>query len=65
VPFETKSCRERAKRCWELASQATNPVLKQSLFEMSQRFYQLATKLESTQRLMLMLNSEQETKDAG
>ena len=33
MPGDPKECREHAKRCWELASETTNPALKESLVE--------------------------------
>jgi hypothetical protein len=45
-------CREHAKRCLQLAHEATNPVLKESLFDIAQTWMRLATDLEATRRLL-------------
>jgi len=37
MPGGPKECREHAKRCWALASEVTNPALKESLVETAQR----------------------------
>ena len=46
MPGDPKQCREHAKRCWALASEITNPVLKESLTDAAQRWALLATELE-------------------
>ena len=38
MPGDPKRCREHAKRCWALASEVTNPVLKESLLDAAQRW---------------------------
>jgi hypothetical protein len=35
MPGDPSECREHAKRCWALASEMKNPVVKQSLVELS------------------------------
>jgi hypothetical protein len=52
MPGDPKQCREHAKRCWELASGATNPVLKESLIDLAQRWARLASDLEVTERML-------------
>jgi hypothetical protein len=52
MPGDPKECREHAKRCWELASEATNPVLKESLIDLAQRWARLASDLEVTKRML-------------
>jgi hypothetical protein len=37
MPGGPKERREHAKRCWALASEVTNPALKESLVETAQR----------------------------
>jgi hypothetical protein len=37
MPGDPKQCREHAKRCWALASEITNPILKESLTDAAQR----------------------------
>lgn len=52
MPGDPKECRERAKRCWALAAEARNPVLKESLVDLAQRWAVLASDLEATKRLL-------------
>ena len=52
MPGNPKECRENAKRCWALASEATNPVLKESLIDTAQRWSRLAADLESMHILL-------------
>jgi len=52
MPGDPKQCREHAKRCWALASQTTNPVLKESLTDAAQRWAVLATELETIHSLL-------------
>jgi hypothetical protein len=52
MPGDPKECREHAKRCWALASETINPVLKESLVELAQRWVAIATDLETTKRLL-------------
>jgi len=52
MPGDPKQCREHAKRCWALASEITNPVLKESLTDAAQRWALLATELETIHSLL-------------
>ncbi len=52
MPGDPKECRQHAKRCWALASETDNPVLKESLVDLAQRWAALATHLEATKRLL-------------
>src|SRR4029453_19455969 len=47
MPGDPKQCREHAKRWLALASEITNPVLKESLTDAAQRWALLATELET------------------
>ena len=63
MPGDPKQCREHAKRCWALASEITNPVLKESLIDAAQRWALLATELETIHSLLEVL--EEPEKKAG
>ena len=63
MPGDPKQCREHAKRCWALASEITNPVLKESLTDAAQRWAVLATELETIHSLLEAL--EEPEKEAG
>ena len=52
MPGDPKRCREHAKRCWALASEVTNPVLKESLTDAAQRWAVLAAELETIHSLL-------------
>jgi len=52
MPGDPKRCREHAKRCWALASEITNPVLKESLLDAAQRWAVLAAELETIHSLL-------------
>jgi hypothetical protein len=52
MPGDPNESRERAKRCWQFASETTNPALKASLVDLAQRWAALATDLERTNELM-------------
>lgn len=52
MPGDPKECREHAKRCLQMAWEATNPPLKQSLNEIANHWMSLATELEATKRLL-------------
>lgn len=52
MPGDPKQCREHAKRCLQLAHEATNPALKDSLSDIAQQWMRLATDLEATKRLL-------------
>jgi hypothetical protein len=52
MPGNPEECRQHAKRCWALAAEAKNPVLKESLVDLAQRWSVLATDLEATKRLL-------------
>ena len=63
MPGDPKRCREHAKRCWALASEITNPVLKESLLDAAQRWAVLAAELETIHSLLEAL--EEPEKGAG
>jgi hypothetical protein len=63
MPGDPKQCREHAKRCWALAAQTTNPVLKDSLIDAAQRWAVLAAELETINSLLDAL--EEPEKKAG
>jgi hypothetical protein len=52
MPGDPEECRDHAKRCWALASEVTNPVLKDSLIEAAQRWSRLAVDLEAVHALL-------------
>jgi len=60
MPGDPKECRERAKGLWALASEGTNPALKESLLETAQRWSHLATDLET----MYVLQDQWRQEDA-
>jgi hypothetical protein len=63
MPGDPKQCREHAKRYWALASEITNPVLKESLTDAAQRWAVLASELETIHSLLDAL--EESEKKAG
>jgi hypothetical protein len=63
MPGDPKQCREHAKRCWALASEISNPVLKESLTDVAQRWAVLAAELETMHSLLEAL--EEPEKKAG
>jgi hypothetical protein len=52
MPGDPNECRERAKQCWQLASEANSPALKATLVDLAQRWARLATDLETTKDLL-------------
>jgi hypothetical protein len=56
MPGDPKLYREHAKRCWVLASQISDPVLKQSLTDTAQRWAVLATELKSVDSPLVALD---------
>ena len=52
MPGDPKECREQAKRCWALAVETTNPVIKASLVDIAQRWARLAVDQQSTNELL-------------
>ena len=52
MPGDPNECRGHAERCWALAAEAKEPVLKASLVDLAQRWAALATDLEATKRLL-------------
>jgi hypothetical protein len=52
MPGDPKECREHAKRCWVLASEVTNPALKESLVAAAQRWSRLAVDHEAVHILL-------------
>ena len=58
MPGDPNECREHARRCLALASEITNPVLKESLLDTARRWTRLATDLETVRRLIDEWGSE-------
>jgi hypothetical protein len=52
MPGDPEECRAHAKRCWALAAETKNPVLKESLVDLAQRWAQLAADLQTTRALL-------------
>jgi hypothetical protein len=46
MPIDPEYLREHARRCWTLASETGNPVLKKSLVKVAQRSVRLAVELQ-------------------
>jgi hypothetical protein len=65
MPGDPKRCREHAKRCWALASEITNPVLKESLTDVAQRWALLATELETIHSLLEALEEPEKKAALG
>jgi hypothetical protein len=65
MPGDPKECREHAKRCWALASQTKNPVLKESLVDIAQRWVLLAAELDTTHALLKALRTDASDKKTG
>ena len=63
MPGDPKECREHAKCCWAIASEVTNPVLKESLLEIAQRWSRLAAELDAMQVLLKEWREEDQRKD--
>jgi hypothetical protein len=52
MPSDPKECREHAKRCWALAAETKNPILKDSLVDLAQRWTRLALDLQATEEIL-------------
>jgi hypothetical protein len=52
MPGDPEECRAHAKRCWALAAETKNPVLKESLVDLAQRWARLAQDLHATRELL-------------
>ena len=52
MPGDPNECREHTKRCWALAAETNDPVLKDSLLDVAQRWARLASELETTWNLI-------------
>ena len=65
MPGDPKECREHAKRCWALASEVTNPALKESLVDTAQRWPRLATDLEAMHILLEQWRQEDQVDDSS
>jgi hypothetical protein len=46
MPGNPEECKEHAKRCWALASQTSNPVLREAFLDLAHRWLAVATDLE-------------------
>ena len=51
MPGNPEECRAHARRCWALAAEVTNPVVKKSLTDLAQRWAKVAADLEVTRQL--------------
>jgi hypothetical protein len=58
MPGDPKDCRQHAKNCWVLATEAKTPELKHHFTDLAQRWAELATDLETTQRLLAEFGDE-------
>jgi len=56
MPGDPKLCREHAKRCRVLASEISDPVLRESLVDTAQRWAVLATELKAVDSLLEALD---------
>jgi hypothetical protein len=52
MPIDSKTYKEHAERCLELAAEALDPVLKDNLLEAAERWTRLASDLASTSDLL-------------
>jgi hypothetical protein len=52
MPGDRNAYTEHAKRCLELAAEASDPVLKQNLIDAAQRWTRLASDLAATSELL-------------
>ena len=55
MPFDPRECRERAKRCLQLAAETTDPNAQEILTTSAQRWQRLASELADVE--------EQESRD--
>jgi hypothetical protein len=58
MPGNPQECRERAKRCSELAAEAQNEVVKQNFMNLAKRWSRIAADLEATQELLKQYGEE-------
>jgi hypothetical protein len=65
MPGDPKLCREHANRCWVLASQISDPVLKESVADTAERWAVLATELEAVDSLLEALDQAETLASAG
>ena len=65
MPGDPKECREHAKNCWALASQASNHEMKSHFTALAERWARLAIDLEATHRLLASWSVERVDKKAG
>jgi hypothetical protein len=65
MPGDPKHRREHAKRCWALASEVTNPVLKESLTDAARRWDILAADLENVNSLLESLEDPEDNRLAS
>jgi hypothetical protein len=65
MPGDPKECRERAKRCMELAAATDNAALKQSLLDLANKWTRLADDLEATRRMLDALGKSKEPGDGS
>ena len=55
MPDDPEYLREHAMRCWTLAAQTDNPLLKNSLLKVAQRNVRLAVGLEEHRQAKVVL----------
>ena len=56
MAVDPKYLREHARRCWTLAAQTDNPLLKNSLVKVAQRNVRLAVGLEEHHQAKVVLS---------
>jgi hypothetical protein len=65
MPGDPEECRAHARRCWALAAKTTNPVVKESLVDLAQRWSRLAADLKFTHDLMAEWGEDKPDKKAS
>jgi hypothetical protein len=65
MPGDPKQCHEHSKRCWALAAEITDPVLKASLTDSAQRWSVLAAELEAIHSLLESLEGSEREAGSG
>ena len=65
MPGNPEECRALARRCWALAAEVTNPVVKKSLTDLAQRWAKVAADLEVTRQLREQWDAETPKRNTG
>ena len=65
MPGNPEECRAHARRCWALAAEVINPVLKESLTDLAQRWAKVAADLEVTRQLLEQWGAETPKRNTG